>query len=457
MAKWHSDMPSPSETGNAMTVPASDLATDVARALPMDGNAVLAVSGGLDSMTLLDVASKARRDRNCAVTVATFDHRSGPYGEAAVAHVANAALAYGLEVVIGRAERPARTEEGWRAARWEFLGSVARRMNSVVLTAHTRDDQVETVLMRAMRGAGARGLAGLYAPSVVRRPLLGATRAELRAYALTSHLAWLDDPTNQSRRHLRNRVRHDLLPALRAVRPTIEAELLAISEEAAAWRAELASMVEESVNFRLRREWPSAALDVDAEDLQQYTADSLRIVWPELASRIALVLDGRGARRAAEFTKSERVGARVQLSGGWELHRSRERLELRRISPRDAANELTRLTAPMIWDRWSFEKGARADRDVWRGTFSADQPLWIRPWRPGDRLIVRHGERLIARKVKYFLSDAAISGHIRGKWPVVLAGDEIVWIPGVRRSDAATARSGGPVVTYVCDYLDRRS
>jgi len=59
--------------------------------------------------------------------------------------------------------------------------------------------------------------------------------------------------------------------------------------------------------------------------------------------------------------------------------------------------------------------------------------------------------------VKYFLSDAGISGHIRARWPVVLAGDEIVWIPGVRRSDAATVRPGRPVVTYVCDYLDRRS
>jgi tRNA(Ile)-lysidine synthase len=97
-----------------------------------------------------------------------------------------------------------------------------------------------------------------------------------------------------------------------------------------------------------------------------------------------------------------------------------------------------------------------ADADCWQATLPRDAELQIRAWRPGDRLSIRRGNQLARRKVKYFLSDARISGHLRASWPVVLAGDEIVWIPGVRRSDAAAARSGGPVVTYVCDYLDRR-
>jgi tRNA(Ile)-lysidine synthase len=111
----------------------------------------------------------------------------------------------------------------------------------------------------------------------------------------------------------------------------------------------------------------------------------------------------------------------------------------------------------MTWSRWRFSSAeAKAPGDPWRAELPA-QRLWIRAWRTGDRLRVRRGEAVVERKVKYFLSDAHVSGHIRSRWPVVLAGDEIVWIPGIRRSDAATARSGGPVVTYVCDYLDRRS
>src|SRR5579884_1734473 len=98
MAKWLPEMPSPSEKADAMTVPAADLVAAVARALPANGKAVLAVSGGLDSMTLLDLASQTCRERGCAVTVATFDHRSGAHSEAAAAHVAQAALAYAFPV-----------------------------------------------------------------------------------------------------------------------------------------------------------------------------------------------------------------------------------------------------------------------------------------------------------------------------------------------------------------------
>jgi tRNA(Ile)-lysidine synthase len=330
-------------------------------------------------------------------------------------------------------------------------------LDAIVLTAHTRDDEVETVLIRALRGAGARGLAGLHAASSVRRPFLDVTRRELLTYALAKGIAWLDDPTNESRRHLRNRIRHDLLPALRAVRPTIDAELVAIAAESAAWRSELATFVDLAIDFQVTRDAAGVLLDVDAGELRGYSKAGLGIIWPELASRVGLAIDARGTRRAAEFTNCGRVGGRIQISGGWELFRSRHRFELRRKAWRDTGTLPRALEAPMTWERWTFSKSNEAASDVWRAALPVDRPLWIRPWRAGDRLIVRHGERVIARKVKYFLSDAGISGHIRARWPVVLAGDEIVWIPGVRRSDAATARSGGPVVIYVCDYLDRRS
>ena len=132
------------------------LAASVARALPQRGTAVLAVSGGLDSMTLLDVAATVCDRRKCALTVATFDHASGGHSTRAASFVARVALTYGTPVVIGRASDPARGEAAWRAARWQFLREVAVASSAVIVTAHTRDDQVETVLMRAMRDAGLR-------------------------------------------------------------------------------------------------------------------------------------------------------------------------------------------------------------------------------------------------------------------------------------------------------------
>jgi tRNA(Ile)-lysidine synthetase-like protein len=447
-----------STSEHAITVPVLDLAALVRHSVPRGRSAVLAVSGGLDSMALLDAAAAMRKRRGYTLIVATYDHASGAHSARAASFVARQALAYGLPVVVGRSDRSEATEAGWRAVRWQFLQSVAHSTSGVVLTAHTRDDQVETVLMRAMRGAGARGLAGLRAQSDVRRPFVNVRRAELRAYADARSLTWLEDPTNRSRGYLRNRIRLDLLPALFRVRPTLDADLIEIGDHAAMWRSDLAALVESSIRFEVGRDTRGfVTLDVTADDIASYSRAELSIVWPELASRAGITLDGRGTRRAAELTASGQAGNRIQVSGGWQLVRSRDRFELRTISTGDEDGQVRSFAAPMIWDRWSFTPAeVTSTFDAWSAALPCEGSLWIRAWRPGDRLTIRYGDRLIARKVKYLLSDAGISGHIRARWPVVLAGDEIVWIPGVRRSDAATARSGGPVVIYVCDYLDRR-
>jgi tRNA(Ile)-lysidine synthase len=443
-----------------------DLDALVAAALPEDGVAVLAVSGGLDSMVLLDVAgSMHTAGWSGDIIVATFDHSSGPHSRRAVAHVTKRALAHGLTVVSARAPRGLRTEADWRASRWDFLRGVAAGVNGVVLTAHTRDDQIETVLMRMLRGSGARGLAGLFAESGVRRPFVDVSRAELQVYASVRRLKWLEDPTNQSRRFLRNRVRLDHLPALRRVSAGIDEELLRIARSAADWRRELGALIDSAVPHRVSADAANrATLDVAVEILAGYSREALGVLWPELASRAGVTLDRRGTRRAAEFTMSGRTGQRIQLSGGWQLVRGRELLELRPLE--GATGQAVEpvymqepLTAHTIWSRWTFRASGSGDvngADEWSAALPANRPLFVRCWQPGDRMHVRSGEERVARKVKSLLTDAGVSGHIRRQWPVVLAGEETVWIPGVRRSDAATERSGWPVVTYVCDYLDRR-
>ena len=446
---------------------AHDLDAVVAAAMPQDGIAVLAVSGGLDSMVLLDVAASMRTAGwGGDVVVATFDHNTGPHSRSAVKLVTARALEQGLSVVTARARRGLRTEAAWRAARWEFLRGVAADVQGIVLTAHTRDDQLETVLMRILRGAGARGLAGLYAETGVRRPFVDVTRGELHAYAAARRLVWIEDPTNDSRRFLRNRVRLDHLPALRRISGTIDAELIDIAKSAAKWRSDLAALVESAIVFQLTTDSAHRpALDVTVESMAGHSAAALAVLWPELASRAGVTLDRRGTRRAAEFTMSGHPGQRIQLSGGWQLVRGRDTFELRALDSREAhgpgaaAAVAQRLEPRTTWDRWTFratDAGEMVKQDPWSAALPADRPLFVRRWQPGDRMRIFGGEKLVARKVKSLLTDAGVSGHIRGHWPVVLAGEEIVWVPGVRRSDAATERSGWPVVTYVCDYVDRR-
>lgn len=327
----------------------------VAAALSPPGRWVLAVSGGRDSMVLLDAA--ARLPLNAGhVTVATFDHGTGEAAARAVELVAGAAGDYAMTCVIGRAREVHRTEAGWRRERWGFLRAVAHAEASRVATAHTRDDQVETVVIRVLRDAGARGLAGLYASSDVVRPLLEVTRAEVATYARERHVRYGADPTNLSRRHLRNRVRLDLLPAIRAVRPGFPAEMLETARRAARWRDGLAAVVDGMDLMFL----DGATIRIAARSLLGYDAASLRTLWPEIAARAGVTMDRRGTERAAAFTidtiagdrtsagkpggasghEVERGGRRrrgarggrrvIQLSGGAEVEFVRDAFVLRR-------------------------------------------------------------------------------------------------------------------------------
>ncbi len=294
------------------------------------GPLVLAVSGGRDSMVLLDAAARVPLIRPVPV-VATFDHGTGAAASRAVELVARESAARGLACVIGHAGTGMRREAEWREARWEFLREVAVGEGARIATAHTRDDQVETAMIRVLRGAGARGLAGLYARSPILRPLLELTRGEVAAYAAALSVSHMEDPSNLSRRHLRNRLRLDLLPAIRSADPGFEDTMLGIARRATRWREELAGVVDQ-LGVELL---DAGTLRIAAATLQGYDAASLRVLWPEVAARAGVTMDRRGTERAAAFTTdvlasgdgraaANRPGAGaggrvIQLSGGAEI------------------------------------------------------------------------------------------------------------------------------------------
>src|SRR5256885_16909757 len=217
-------------------VEASRLESVVGSALAECAHAVLAVSGGLDSMVLLTAASRlpARARRN--IIVAPFDHGTGKAAGRAAALVARRAFSLGFLCVTGRASTIGTREEEWRRGRWAFLQQVAVKRKSSVVTAHTLDDQIETVFMRILRDAGPRGLAGLYAESEIVRPFLDISRASLSAYAIRNRVPFVQDPSNSDRKHLRNRIRLDILPSIVKQNPAFPQDLLALAREAAAWR-----------------------------------------------------------------------------------------------------------------------------------------------------------------------------------------------------------------------------
>lgn len=283
-------------------------------------------------MVLLDAAIATRPVGT--FRVATFDHATGRHSGHAVDLVERVTLVAGGTVIVGRSmtlDRP--SEADWRGVRLSFLRGAAAEHRSSLCTAHTRDDQVETVLFREMRGAGARGLAGLRASGSIRRPLLGFGRSDIEAYATEIGLSWIDDPSNDSRAYARNRLRHDMLPALRARTPSIDAALTEIGERAARWRDDVDKAVDARIEFEADAAEPG--LEVSVGSLRQYDAETLAIIWPALLARIGVTADRRGTRRLVEFTTTGTTGRRIQLSGGWVVARRRARFEVRRAGSRD--------------------------------------------------------------------------------------------------------------------------
>ena len=410
---------------------------------------VLAVSGGRDSMAMMHAFARVAPDAVAAV--ATFDHRTGAHAAEAVRHVAGVAAALGLRAISAAAATSEQHEAAWRRARWSFLRAAAGEERAVIATAHTRDDNVETVLIRALRGSGARGLAALYAPSEIVRPFVELSRDDVARDAVAHGVRWIEDPSNESRAHLRNRVRHDLLPALIAARSSLAGELLDIARRAAVIRRTL----DDAAQTFVASSGNDGALSVATAPLARYDEEELRALWPAIAARGRLVLDRRGTAGLARFTRDAAIGDQLQLSGGVQVLRRRDAIVLR--LPNVAAPEAAELGQRLEWGRWRFAarpgpQTRTSGGDAWSALLPAAAGLMVRAWRDGDRM---HGAGDAGpRRVKRFLRDAGLVGPERRGWPVVVCGDDVVWIPGGRRSDAATVRSGRPEAVYVCERTE---
>ena len=165
---------------------------------------VVAVSGGIDSVVLLDMLF---RDKTHNLVVAHFDHGIRDDSADDAAFVEGLARRYGLPFYSKREELGKNASESEaRSRRYRFLEDIAREHQGTIVTAHHADDIIETIAINLTRGTGWRGLAVLNREDI-ERPLLSLTKHEIRMYALANRLEWVEDSTNQTDTYLRNRIR----------------------------------------------------------------------------------------------------------------------------------------------------------------------------------------------------------------------------------------------------------
>jgi len=434
--------------------------------IPPGGRVLAAVSSGGDSVALLHLlAELAEREAVALAGVAHFNHRlRPPDSDEDERFCGDLAGRLGLPFVVesadvaemARSERISVEHAGHRA-RHAFFGRAAVRLGACrVAVGHTIDDQAETYLLRLLRGAGAAGFSAIRPRTgLVVRPLLTVSRAELRVYLASRQASFREDASNLDRSVPRNRIRHDLIPSLRAYSPRVvevlarEAEIARADEE---WLAHAANDL-------------GARLVQSTESGVEVDAPGLAALHPALGRRVARDALVRASGCAVGFDHIERLrrlaedaptrvdfpGCRAErLDGVIRLTARAGRGAVAQVQPfayrlevpgevsvpeagvtisAEPAGELGRSLA----SSWPKPAGKPATERV--VTVAASGPLAVRNWQPGDRFrpLGLKGHR---KKLQDLFVDRKVSRAERARIPLVLdAQDRIVWVVGQGVSD----------------------
>jgi tRNA(Ile)-lysidine synthase len=417
------------------------------------GTAVVAVSGGADSVALLDLLHAVRDTLGLGLVVAHADHQIQPGSGDVGKRVGELAQRYQLPFELGELGLgPGASETTARRARYRWLREVqARRGARYLVTAHQRDDQVETVLLRVLSGSAPAGLAGIAARSRAGlvRPLLPFTRAELARHVEERGLPAHEDPANADVRHLRSWVRVALLPLLAArLGDAVSEQLVRVGRHAARERRAWDRVLELLPELSLRHD--ARGFDVDRATLAHYGAALAEALLRAGARRVGLVLGPTRARRLRAFAAGS-SGRRMPLGGPWQAEIAFDRLRVERDEG-EGEGEAAPTRAVLASDdrgRVSFgdfevhwEPSAAPpllERSGW--TTWVDGTGWqLRPYRSGDTIVPLGG--VGHRPVRRLLMEARVPRGARPRYPVIARGDTVLWVPGVCRGAAELPAPG---------------
>ena len=396
------------------------------------GPVVVAVSGGADSTALLLLLAELAEELGLVIHVAHFDHRTRPKQSAVDADfVAKLANRVGAPIRVGRANKPTKTEDAARTARYAFLRRAAAEIGATAIaTGHTRDDQAETVLLHVTRGSGLAGLGGMRPlREGIARPLLAIGRKDTLAVCRDARINPRSDPTNSSLKFARNRVRLKVLPELAKINPRVDEAIARLADAAVEAEAEDESAARHGLS--MARE--GSAIQIGTLD-PSARGRALALAWREATGRVL----GARHRLALEELAATNEGSRsLDLPGGTAI---REYDLVRIVSDRHAkqGDPPARIEAgrEIIWNGWRFFLGGPAGTN---GAREADVPkrllrnLVVRARLAGDRTAGRP-----RKKLQDLFTDAKVPASQRTLWPVIASEDAVWWVPGLTEPPKTT-------------------
>ena len=418
------------------------LAAALADHVPVRASVAVALSGGIDSMVLLDALVPLARLRGTTLTAVHVNHGISPRAEHWATFCAEQCALRGVTLVtrvlaLRRGQR-ANLEAVARHARYRMLREADA---DVIALAHHADDQAETVLLQLLRGAGPRGLSAMprFAPGTpaLWRPLLDLTRATLAGYAAERGIAWIVDESNADIHHKRNLVRHEIAPRLAAHFPGYPATL----SRAALHQAEASNLFDALASDDAQGAMVDGELD--CARLNALSASSP----PRARNLLRWFLRSHGLRAPSEARLMDmlrqlvaaRSDTRTQiLHDGAEIGCHRGSIVVHAPSP-----------APFVY-AWHGEPEVRLPGgmlafEATRGSGIAaamleQQPVVLRPRSGGERL--QTAPNRPRRALKKLLQDAGIALWQRQSLPLVWCGDRLAAVPGIGVDLAFQAAAG---------------
>jgi tRNA(Ile)-lysidine synthase len=342
-------------------------------------------------------------------------------------------------------EAARRLRYGW------FRQLMAAGEADAVATAHTLDDQAETVCAKLLRGAWTEGLGGIH-PVVefpegrILRPLLAATRSQVEAFLTALGQPWREDSSNRHLTFTRNRIRHELLPQLETWNPRLRDHLAQMAvlarDEEAFWQAELGRIAPQILltgkpvrgGGRTSGASPGNALAVDVVRLAALPPALQRRLLRHAAEQLGSALDFPATEALRELALQGRAGQRRELAGGLRAERTPRELRLAVEAVSAGSGTIPECTVLIPGEIIAPGFGVRLV--IQAAQLPEDQPVTgsaptatLRNWRPGDRVRLRYSGA--PRKVKEVLERLRVTGSSRAVWPVLEAGGRIVWMKGV--------------------------